>query len=910
MKRLTMAIALVLVAMAVSITVAMPGDLPELKYEKYVLPNGLNVILHEDHSIPIVSVNVWYHVGSKNEKPGKTGFAHLFEHMMFQGSEHHNVLFNEGIDKIGGANNGSTTEDRTNYWENVPSNYLEKALWLEADRMGALLPAIDQERLDNQRDVVKNERRERYENQPYGLVIEWIQSMIYPKGHPYSWRPIGSMEDLTAASLEDVKDFFRRYYTPNNASLCIAGDFDPAQTKEWVAKYFGSIPPGPPVDRMTSWVPTLTGTKRMKADDNVSLPRLYMSWPTPGVFKPGDAEFDLLASILTSGKTSRLYKTLVYDKQLAQDVGAYQLSRELSSIFTITVTAKQGVTLDRIEAEVDSILRDIQNKGIKPDELERARINWESGFVRGLQGVGGFGGRADVLNGYNIQLGDPGKLLWDRDRYTNATAAGIVGYANKYLKLDGRAIVQVVPRGALAADQSKVDMSVEPAAAPEPTFTPPSMQSETLPNGLEIRLVEDHRLPLIQMTLLLKSGWAADPPGKSGLASLTADMLNEGTKTRTALQISDEVQRLGAGLGAGTLADNTTVNLDVLRRNLDEALGLMSDIVINPTFPQEELDRQLQTLQGQIQQEARQPYPTARKFFVRELYGADHPYGQPPTGIGTARSVQTITRNDLLDFYKTNYLPNGATAIIVGDITMAEAKAKLEKAFGGWKAGTLPQRQVKEVKPPDKTKIVIVDKPGAAQSVIFIGNLAMSRNSADYMPAGVMCNVLGGGSTSRLYTNLRQDKGYTYGAFSFINVRRGQGYLASYAQVQTEVTKEALAEFIKELRGITGERPMTAAEIEDNKNNLIKSFPQGFETYEGIAAQIGTMLTFGLPEDEWRSYSGSINAVTPEIALKEARAYINPDALLIVIVGDRAKIEPKVRELNLGEMIFRTGDEI
>jgi zinc protease len=910
MKGFKTIIALLFAVATAFASFAWAGDLPELKYEKFVLPNGLNVILHEDHSIPIVSVNVWYHVGSKNEKPGKTGFAHLFEHLMFQGSQNHNALFAEGIAKIGGNNNGSTSEDRTNYWENVPSNYLEKALWLEADRMNALLPAIDQKRLDNQRDVVKNERRQSYENQPYGWSREWLASLVFPKGHPYSWVPIGSMEDLSAASLEDVQEFFRKYYAPNNASLCIAGDFNPAQAKEWVSKYFAAIPPGPPIERMESWIPALSNIKRMKVDDNVSLPRITMVWPTPCIYKPGDAEFDLLASILTSGRTSRLYKTLVYDKQMAQDVSAYQGSRELSSVFNITVTAKQGVSLDDIEREIDLIIKDIQTNGIKPDELERARVNWEAGFIRDLQKVGDFGGRADRLNSYNVQLGDPGKLLWDRDRYTKATAGDIQSFTNKYLNLNGRAILQFNPRGKLAAEPSKTDMAIEPQALPEPAFTPPTIQNATLANGMEIRLVEDHRLPLIQCNLLFKSGWGADPAGKPGVASLAAAMLTEGTKSRNSLKISDDIQRLGANLTTGTLADNSTVTLNVLKRSLDPALELLTDIVLNPTFPQEELDRQKKSRLGQIQQEARQPSPTARRHFVRELYGADHPYGQPPSGIGTAKSIQAISRADLLYFYKANYLPNGATAVIVGDITMAEAKAKLEKAFAEWKAGTVAQQKVNPVKPLSKTRVVIVDKPGAVQSMIFLGNIAMPCGSADYLPATVMCNVLGGGSTARLYMNLRQDKGYTYGSYAFVNMRRGQGALVAYAQVQTEVTKEALAEFIKEFRGIINEKPITATELADSKNSMMKSFPQGFDSYDGIAGQIGSMLTFDLPDDEWQSYIGRVNAVTSEIAMKSARDYIDPDALLIIVVGDRAKIEPKIRELNLGEITFPATDDM
>ncbi|HJZ10734.1 MAG TPA: pitrilysin family protein, partial [Acidobacteriota bacterium] len=360
------------------------SKLPELKFEKYQLPNGLDVILHEDHSIPIVAVNIWYHVGSKNERRGRTGFAHLFEHMMFQGSKHHEDEYFAPLQKIGGTLNGSTNNDRTNYWENVPSNYLELVLWLESDRLGFLLPSMTQKKLDNQRDVVKNERRQRYENQPYNKIYDLMPQFMFPSDHPYSWSVIGSMADLSAASLEDVSEFFRTYYTPNNASLCIAGDFKPEEAKRLVEKYFGPIPAGPPVDRLETWIPKLEGMRRLVSEDNVNLPRLYYTWHTPALYAPGDAEFDLLASILTSGKTSRLFKTLVYDKQIAQDVSAYQYSRELGSTFNIEVTAKEGHTLEELETAVDAELKKLMAQGVTAGELSKAQNEYEAGFVRSL----------------------------------------------------------------------------------------------------------------------------------------------------------------------------------------------------------------------------------------------------------------------------------------------------------------------------------------------------------------------------------------------------------------------------------------------------------------------------------------------------------------------------------------------
>jgi len=878
------------------------SDITEPKFEKYVLPNGLNVILHEDHTIPMVSVNIWYHVGALNEKPGKTGFAHIFEHMMFQCSQHRPGYFDESIKNIGGENNGGTSMDKTEYWENVPSNYLERILWLDADRMGFLLPAMDQQKLDIQKDVIKNERRERYDNQPYGRDYETLQGLLFPKDHPYSRTGIGSMEDIGNATLEDVSEFFHKYYTPNNASLCIAGDFNPMQAKEWVEKYFGPIPSGPPIDRLKSWVPALNGVVRARIDDNVSLPRLYMAWPTPALFYPGDAEFDILASVLASGKSSRLYKTLVYDKQIAQDVNAYQESKEIAGSFNIVVTAKEGQSLENIEKEIDLILKDILTNGITKDEFERARTNWEAGFVRSLQQIGDFYGRAGRLNQYNVQLGDPGKLLWDRNRYSSATPEGVKSYANKYLKLDGRAILYNNPMPGFTASGDSVDMSIEPPAAPEPTFKPPVLQKATLKNGMNVVLVERHDLPLIQCNILFKSGWAADPSDKVGTAGLTAELLTSGTKTKNALQISEEAQRLGANLSSNSGFDNSSVALNVLTKNLDAGLKLMSDVIMNPVFPETELARQKNIRLGRIQQESRQPLTTAIKGYYRQLYGEGHPYGQPMTGSGTAKSVAALTRDDLQKFYQANYLPNNATAIIVGAITLAEAKAKLETAFTGWKEGKLILNEVKQVTPLSKTKIVIIDKPNAEQSAIVIGNLVTSRNNPDYRPLQVVNSILGANSTARLFMNLRQDKAYTYGSYSFVTGRKTQGALTAYAEVKTAVTKDAIAEMLKEFRGMTGDRPISDDELADGKNYLSKGYSQNFETFYDIAGQIGTMVTYNLPENEWSTYISDINGINGATVAATALKYIKPDAELIVIMGDRQKIEPGLRELNLGDI--------
>ncbi len=878
------------------------ASLPELKFEKYKLPNGLEVILHEDHSIPMVAVNVWYHVGSKNEKPGRTGFAHLFEHMMFQGSKHHDKEYFEPLQKVGGAINGSTNEDRTNYWENVPSNQLELALWLEADRMGFLLPAMTQEKLDNQRDVVKNERRQGLENQPYAKAYDLLPTLLYPKDHPYSWPVIGSMADLSAASLEDVSEFFKTYYAPNNASLCIAGDFDPADAKKLVEKYFSAIPAGPPVDRLEAWRPQLEGIRRAVQEDQVSLPRLFMAWHSPAWYTEGDAEMDILAGILTFGKTSRLYKALVYDQQIAQDVTAAQFSQEIGSIFLIQATAREGHTLDELEKAIDAELNKLFATGISAQELTQMQNTSEAQFVRSLALVGGFGGRADRLNEYNVLLGDPGKLKWDMERYQRISAASVQREAKQSLELNRRVILQVVPQGTLTASQSNLDRTVSPVSGAEPKFKTPSIQRAKLSNGLEVMLVEDRKLPLVHMNLVLNSGWAADPQQRPGAASLTAELLDEGTKTRTAIEISQAAQAIGANLGTASSFDGSIVQLNVLKKHLDPGLALFSDIILNPTFPKEELERQRKNYLGRIQQESKDPSISARKVFLRILYGPSHPYGQPYTGSGTESSIKAIQREDLLNFYKANYSPNNATIVIAGDITIEEAKSKLENVFKTWQPGTVPENKIPDPQGPMKTKIYIVDKPNAAQSVIYAGNLGVRRSDPDYMASQVLNRAFGGKFTSRINMNLRENKGYSYASRSSFMDSRGVGAFWVTAPVQTQSTKESIIEIIKELREVGGERPLSAEELADAKDNIVKSFPQQFQTLPSIANMMGELVVFGLPDDYWTKMMNDISAVTSEMATRAAKDHMKADPLLVVVVGDRQKIEPKIRELDLGEV--------
>ena len=880
---------------------AEPINIP---YEKFELSNGLDVILHEDHSIPMVSVNMWYHVGSKNEKPGRTGFAHLFEHLMFEGSKHHNYNFTQPLEEVGGNDNGSTSTDRTNYWTNVPSDQLELALWLESDRMGFLLDVMTQDKLDNQRDIVKNEKRQNYDNKPYGRAWAIIPEMMFPSDHPYHWIPIGSMEDLSAASLDDVSDFFKKYYIPNNASLCIAGDIDIEETKKLVEKYFSSIPSGNPVDRLESQAVSLDGTSRKTIYDNVSAGMLIYGWHSPALYSKGDAELDHLANILTESKVSRLYKSLVYEQQLAQEVEAFQWSREIGSTFHIMVTAKEGHSLEEIEEALNKELQEIVKMGISHKELEQSKTQWEARFIRGLEQIGGFGGKADILNGYNVMLGDPGKFNWDLNRYMDVTINDVRNATSKYIDMDNKVILKILPSEDVSSSTDNFDRNKKPKAGEKTLFIPPAIDKTILSNGLELLVIEDKKLPIVEVTVVLNSGWAADPKDKPGAAALTADLLDEGTNRRDAMEISEEARELGTNIGTSSYFDATFISFNSLKKNLDSSMDLLADILLNPVFPEKELERKKDKYFGMIQQESKQAIVSAVKHYFRLLFGNDHPYGQPYTGSGTVESINAINRYDLMHYYKNNYFANNASIIVVGDITAKEAEIKVNQYLGRWGSGDIVSSEVPTPEKRTNREVYIIDKPGAPQSVIIMGNLGIKRNDPDYLATYVMNTALGSQFTSRLNMNLREDKGYTYGTGSFFSSRKGVGPFGCYAPVQTKYTKEAIKEMIKELTDITKSRPLSNQEVENTKRNLINKFPRKFEGLSAISDEASDLVMYNLPEFDWQLYMEKVNSITGEMATQAAKDHIHPDNLLIVVVGDRDAIENDIKSLNLGDIYF------
>jgi zinc protease len=873
----------------------------DIPYEKFVLKNGLTVIVHEDHKAPIVAVNVWYHVGSKNEKPGKTGFAHLFEHLMFNGSENFNKDYFQALERIGATDlNGTTNEDRTNYFQNVPVNALDTVLWLESDRMGHLVGSIDKAKLDEQRGVVQNEKRQG-DNEPYSLSEELITKAVFPSHHPYSHTVIGSLEDLNAASLEDVKEWFKTYYGPSNAVVVIAGDIDVKTAREKVEKYFGELPPGPPIAKFDKWPGPRTGEQRQTAQDRVPQARLYKVWNVPG-WNTADSDYlTLLSDVLVSDKASRLYKRLVYDEQLATSVGASLDQREIGSLFVITATAKPGGDLKAIEKAINEELQKILTTPPSQEELERVRTRTFADFVRGAERIGGFGGKSDILARSEVFGGSPDAYKASLDRTAKATPADLQNSGKRWLS-DGSYTLEIVPFPNLQASQVAADRSQMPQPGPgaEPKF--PTMQRGKLSNGLEVVVAERHSVPVIDLSLLVDAGYAADQLAQPGTATLAMNMLDEGTKTKNAIEISKELAGLGANLSAGSNLDTSTVSISTLKTTLDRALTLFSDVILNPAFPQADFAR-LQRLQlATIQAEKSQPVTMGLRVFPRLLYGAGHAYGNPYTGSGTEESVAKLTRDDLIKFHSTWFKPNNATIVVVGDTTLAEIQPKLEALFAAWKSGQVPTKDISTVAFPAKPTVYLVDKPGAVQSVILTGVLAPPKSNPDEIAIQSMNTVLGGAFISRLNLNLREDKHWSYGAGSFLPAARGQRIFLAYAPVQTDKTKESVAEVNNELRGILKDKLITADELEMAKSALTQTLPGQWETNQAVGDAINEIVEFRLAPDYHSTYAGKVKLQTIGNLNDAATKVVRPDSLIWVIVGDREKIEKGIRELNIGEV--------
>lgn len=891
----------------VSAFVSAPAADIEIPYEKFVLDNGLTVIVHEDHKAPVVAVNIWYHVGSKSEKPGKTGFAHLFEHLMFGGSENFKGRYIDAMERIGATDlNGTTNEDRTNYFENVPTSALDYTLFLESDRMGHFFNTINKEVLDLQRGVVQNEKRQG-ENQPYAVSYELITKNTFPASHPYSWTVIGSMEDLNAASVDDVKEWFKTYYGPSNAVLVLAGDIDAKTAKEKVAKYFGDIPAGPPVAHQQVWVAKMSGTHRGKVQDRVPQARLYKVWNVPQYGSADGDYLNLVAACLAEGKSSRLYKRLVYDEQIATNVRSFLDEREIASQFYIDVTARPGLDLSGIEKAVDEELNRFLKEGPTPEELERVRTQYRATFIRGIERIGGFGGKSDHLAISQTYLGSPDAYKATLKRVESATAGNLKDAANSWLS-DGVYVLEVLPYPEYKTAVAGVDRSKLPAIGTPPELKLPALQRDKLSNGLQIILAERHEIPVVNFWLAVDAGYAADQFASPGTASLTATLLTEGTKSRNALEISDQLQLLGAQLTASSNLDFSLVRLSALKEKLDPSLNLFADVVLNPTFPESDFKRQQKQRLASIQREKVTPTSMALRVFPPLLYGKNHAYGIPLTGSGTAESVAGLSRDDLVKFHQTWFRPNNATLVIVGDTTMSELKPKLEQLLTGWKGGKVPTKNIGTVSAPGKPAVYLIDKPGALQSTIIAGTIAPPKKNPQEISLETMNNILGGTFGGRINMNLREEKHWSYGAQSLMFGARAQRPFITYAPVQTDKTKESLQEISKEFQGVIGNKPITEEELEKAKANQTLKLPGSRETVDSVGRSIQDLVQYQLPDDYYETYAGKVRALRTADMQDSAKSLIDPAKVLWVVVGDRSKIEQGVRELNLGELHFIDAD--
>ena len=893
-------------ALLLATLIVMPGRFAAaedilIPYEVFTLDNGLTLVVHEDAKAPIVAVNIWYHVGSRNEKPGQTGYAHLFEHLMFQGSGNSGDEYLNLLEKVGATDlNGTTWFDRTNYFQTVPVGALDRVLFLESDRMGHMLEAIDQEVLDEQRGVVQNEKRQG-ENQPYSKIWGELLQQVFPPGHPYSWETIGSMEDLQAASLEEMHTWFQTYYGPNNAVLVVAGDVKADEVLERVQYWFGDIPPGPPLTVQEEWIPKHTTERRQLIQDRVPQERIYIAWPGPRWGTTDAHQMSLAADILANGKNSRLYERLVYRDQLATDVSMAAFFLEISGMVILEVSVKPGVDRDAVEKIAREELAEFMRKGPKSNELERVQTQQKAGFVRGIERIGGFGGKSSVLAENMVYGGNPGLYQKTLDDITGAKPKDIRDVTRRWLEQPPY-VAHIVPypeldASGVAADRSAVPEPGEPKAARFPAF-----QSATLDSGLRILLVERPTVPVINFQLLFDGGYSTDRPELQGEASMTMAMLDEGAGKLDALEISDQLAMLGASLSTGASLDTASVAMSTLSENLDPSLELFAKVVLQPTFPEYELERLRAQYRNLIQQEKSTPNSMALRILPGILYGNGHAYAQPLTGSGTEASITAITRDNLVDWHDTWFRPNNATLLVVGDTTMEEIAPRIEKLFNDWESAEVPARNISTVENTGGQALYLIDKPGAEQSIVFASQLVVPMANKKEIANDAFNDVLGGQFSSRINMNLREEKHWSYGARSTVVATRAQRPFIAYAAVQTDKTADSLAEILREIEEIQTTNPPSADELQRVQRSNTLSLPGRWETNPAVLAALADLVKYGLPDDFWNTYADRINGLTLEQVTQAGQDLLNSNELTWVIVGDRARIEADLAELNMGEI--------
>jgi len=900
-----------------------------LDYEKYTLPNGLDVILHVDRSDPIVALAVQYHVGSNREVKGRTGFAHLFEHMMFQRSE--NVpedQFFKLIQDAGGTLNGGTSNDATTYFEVVPKNAMEKILWMEADRMGYMINTVTKKSFTVQQNVVQNEKRQSYDNRPYGFTQEVTAKNLYPDGHPYSWTVIGEMEDLFNATIDDVKEFHSKFYVPNNATLVLAGDFDLDEARKLIEKYFGEIPRGNEVKDPAAWPVTLEQTKKLYHEDNFAkAPQLRMNWPTVEEYSEDSYALNYLGQLLSQGKKAPLYLVLEKDRKLTSSYYAYNGSQEITGSFVISVTANEGVSLKDVEAGIFDAFRMFEEQSFTEEDVERIKAGLETGFYNG---IGSVLGKSFQLAMYNEYAGDPSYYKTDIEKLKAVTKDDILRVYNKYIKDKPYLVTSFVPKGqlSLAAEgsvdagvkeedinnatqveiesmveevipktPSSFDRSVIPADGPDPEVNLPVVWDGTLSNGLKVFGIEQSELPLVQFSIVIKGGHYLDPLDKAGAASLMTDLMMEGTKNRTPLELEQAIEKLGASISIRCSGSDIVLSANCLSRNYEEVLALAEEMLLEPRWDAEEFEMaRTRTINRLVRQKA-DPTSLARDAFNKFAYGEDHIFALDR--MGTETTVAAITLDDLQAFYEKNISPSVATFQIAGDIPQEKVMASLKGLGKKWKTKEVKFPEYTLPEPPAQSKVYMVDVPGAKQSVINIGTLSLSRTDPDYFAVTVMNQKLGGSFNSNVNLVLREEKGFTYGARTGFSASFIPGTFTASSSVRSSATLESVQIFkrlMEEYRqGIPEE------DLLFTKNSLLKSYARNFETLGNLMRMLETIGTYGLPEDYVKGEEDVIRNMTLEQHKALAQKYINPERMYYIIAGDAATQLEGLEQVGFGK---------
>ena len=878
-------------------------NVPDIEYDTFTLSNGLTVVVHEDRKVPMVAVNVWYHVGSKNEKVGKTGFAHLFEHLMFNGTENYNAEYFEPFEKIGATDqNGTTNNDRTNYFQNVPTNALDLALWMESERMGHILNVIDQEKLDEQRGVVQNEKRQG-ENQPYGQVFNAIGKAAFPEGHPYSWSVIGSMADLNAATLDDVKEWFETYYGPTNAVIALAGDIDLETAKIKVQEYFGDIQPGPPLTKPKKWIAKRTEQTREVMEDNVPQTRIYKVWNVP---EDGTAEaqaLDLASSTLAGSKNSPLYQELVYKTGLATGVSAFYYGREIAGLFIISATVAPEQDVKKVESVIDATLEKYLKTGPNSKLLKNTKTSTIAGLTNGLQRIGGFGGKSDILATYQTLYGDAGAFRKILEMYLDTSANEVKAASNKWLS-SGDYVLTIVPAAKTSIVESTIDRS---KGIPYPTeklsYSFPKIQSAVLNNGSKLVLAERNDLPLVQLEIVFNNGYAVESEDELGLVNFTMSMVDEGTKKYNSLEFAEMQESLGSGIGFGSSIDTTYASMSSLKVNLEKTLDLFKEGLLNPIFPQVELDKVKKRWLAGIDQELNSPASMANREIRTLVYGSGHPYAKASSS-GTKNTVETFTREDLQAMYAKITNPNDATFIVTGDISLADATNLLNKKFSNWKSSNKSTIKVNLFDVEDQTspRVFLIDKPGAIQSYILAAQLLPPTNSNDDILIDYMNYAIAGSFTSRLNMNLREDKSWSYGVRTSTGYSQGQRLMRMTAPVQTDKTAPAILEILREYDEYINSSPINSDELSKIKNARTLRLPGQYETLSALLGGIEDIVKYNRDYDYLDTIADKRNSIKLEDVQSATSKYLDTNKWTWVIVGDLNEIEDPIRELNIGPL--------